>query len=182
AGLTYASLVAEGNQVTVFEKDKRPGGAFRYAGKAPLFQEVAASEASFERYIRDLFAACARNGVKFRFECDVTEQPDVLTPFDRLVVAPGARYGLGLGEFATKTLDGGPPRLPPFSQLFSAPMFRDWFYYKARRATAERLRPFAKPGQIVVVIGDAVRAGKSKDAIASAFEAALLPRPGVRPE
>src|SRR5262249_53769475 len=42
AGLTYASLVAEGNDVTVFEKDARPGGAFRYAGKAPLFQEVAA--------------------------------------------------------------------------------------------------------------------------------------------
>src|SRR5262249_20397630 len=56
AGLTYASLVAKGKEVTVFEKDKRPGGAFRYAGKAPLFQEVAASEASFERYIGDLFA------------------------------------------------------------------------------------------------------------------------------
>ena len=48
AGLTYASLVADGNDVTVFEKDKRPGGAFRYAGKAPLFQEVEASEASFD--------------------------------------------------------------------------------------------------------------------------------------
>ena len=47
AGLTYASLVAEGNDVTLFEKDKRPGGAFRYAGKAPLFQEVAASEFEF---------------------------------------------------------------------------------------------------------------------------------------
>src|SRR5262249_3776153 len=32
AGLTYASLVAAGNEVTVFEKDARPGGAFRYAG------------------------------------------------------------------------------------------------------------------------------------------------------
>src|SRR6185437_17124442 len=63
AGLTYASLVTEGNDVTVFEKEKRPGGAFRYAGKAPLFQEVAASELSFERYIADLFAACTRKGV-----------------------------------------------------------------------------------------------------------------------
>ncbi len=41
-------------QVTVFEKEGRPGGAFRYAGKAPLFQEVEASERSFERYIADL--------------------------------------------------------------------------------------------------------------------------------
>jgi adenine/guanine phosphoribosyltransferase-like PRPP-binding protein len=32
----------------------------------------------------------------------------------------------------------------------------------------------AKPGQTVVVIGDAAQAGKSKEAIASAFEAALL--------
>src|SRR5690349_20871882 len=97
AGLTYASLVAEGNDVTVFEKDKRPGGTFRYAGKAPLFQEVAASAASFERYIGDLVAACTRNGVKFRFECDVADQPAVLAPFDRLVIATGARYRLGLG-------------------------------------------------------------------------------------
>jgi hypothetical protein len=32
----------------------------------------------------------------------------------------------------------------------------------------------ARPGQIVTVIGDAVSAGKSKQAITSAFEAALL--------
>jgi hypothetical protein len=31
-----------------------------------------------------------------------------------------------------------------------------------------------RPGQHVIVIGDAARAGKSKDAIASAFKAALL--------
>ena len=44
AGLTYASLVADGNKVTVFEKDRAAGGAFRYAGKAPLFQEVEAND------------------------------------------------------------------------------------------------------------------------------------------
>jgi len=32
----------------------------------------------------------------------------------------------------------------------------------------------AKPGQTVIAIGDAVTAGKSKPAIAGAFEAALL--------
>ena len=175
AGLTYASLVAAGNEVTVFEKDARPGGAFRYAGKAPLFQEVAASEASFERYIGDLVAACTRNGVKFRFACDVADQPNVLAPFDRLVIATGARYRFGLETIATNMLHWGAARSPPFSRLFSAPKFRDWFYYKGRRATADRLRQFAKPGQMVIAIGDAVRAGKSKEAIASAFEAALLP-------
>jgi hypothetical protein len=34
----------------------------------------------------------------------------------------------------------------------------------------------ARPGQIVIAIGDAVKAGKSKEAIASAFEMALLGR------
>jgi hypothetical protein len=51
---------------------------------------------------------------------------------------------------------------------------RNWFYYQARRGTALRLRHLAHPGQRVIVIGDAARAGKSKEAIAGAFEAALL--------
>jgi dimethylglycine catabolism A len=174
AGLTYASLVAEGNDVTVFEKETRAGGAFRYAGKAPLFQEVAASEASFTRYIDDLVAACSGKGVKFRWRCDVAGDPRMLAPFDRVVIATGASYRFGLRPIVTKMLDLGVARWPLLSRLFSVATFRDWFYYRARRATAERFRQFAKPGQRVVAIGDAVAAGKSKEAIASAFEAALL--------
>jgi 2,4-dienoyl-CoA reductase-like NADH-dependent reductase (Old Yellow Enzyme family) len=174
AGLTYASLVAEANEVTVFEKEARAGGAFRYAGKAPLFQEVAASEASFTRYIDDLAAACSGKGVKFRWRCDVAADPGVLAPFDRVVIATGARYRFGLAPIATKMLDRNVARWPLMSRFFSMPMFRDWFYYRARRGTADRFRQLAKPGQRVVAIGDAVAAGKSKEAIASAFEAALL--------
>jgi dimethylglycine catabolism A len=174
AGLTYASLVADGNQVTVFEKDAHAGGAFRYAGKAPLFQEVAASEYSFERYVADLVAACVRKGVEFRFESDATDRPELLAPFDRLVIATGAAYRFGLGPIATGMLDNGAARWPGVSRLLSTPRVRDWFYYRARRGTAERFRRLAKPGQSVTVIGDAVRAGKSKQAIAGAFEAALL--------
>jgi hypothetical protein len=40
---------------------------------------------------------------------------------------------------------------------------------------ADRFQQLAKPRQIVIAIGDAVAAGKSKEAIASAFEAALVP-------
>jgi 2,4-dienoyl-CoA reductase-like NADH-dependent reductase (Old Yellow Enzyme family) len=174
AGLTYASLVADGNQVTVFEKDARAGGAFRYAGKAPLFQEVAASEHSFERYVADLVAACVRKGVEFRFESDATDRPELLAPFDRLVIATGAAYRFGLGPIATGMLDKGAARWPGVSRLFSTPRVRDWFYYRARFGTAERFKRLAKPRQSVTVIGDAVRAGKSKQAIAGAFEAALL--------
>jgi dimethylglycine catabolism A len=174
AGLTYALLVAEGNDVTVFEKDERPGGAFRYAGKAPLFQEVVASEASFARYIGDLVAVCTRNGVKFRFRCDVAAEPDVLAPFDRIVIATGARYRFGLGPIAETLLDGGIARWPLVSRVLSSARVRDWFYFRARCATADRFRPLVKPGQGIAVIGDALVAGKSKEAIASAFEAALL--------
>jgi 2,4-dienoyl-CoA reductase-like NADH-dependent reductase (Old Yellow Enzyme family) len=174
AGLTYASLTADGNQVTVFEKDKRPGGAFRYAGKAPLFQEVEASERSFERYIADLVAACTQKGVKFRLETDVAHESGLLSPFDRIVVATGAQYRYGLGLIATQLLDWGAGRWPGAFRLFSIPAFRDWFYYKARQGTAERFTRLAKPGQIAIAIGDAVEAGKSKQAIASAFQAALL--------
>ncbi len=131
AGLTYASLVAEGNTVTVFEKSARPGGAFRYACKAPLFQEVEASEASFTRYIADLVAACERKGVQFRFRTDVTRKSEVLAPFDRVVIASGAAYRFGLGALAVATLDAGLARAPGLAQLFKNAPLRDWFYHRA---------------------------------------------------
>ncbi len=174
AGLTYAALVAADNAVTVFEKNSHAGGTFRYAGKAPLFQEVEASEQSFARYIADMVAACEFNGVVFRTSTDVTAQPDLLTPFDRIVIATGAEYRFGLRAAAEWMLDNNLARAPGLAQLFSWPKLRDWFYYRARRATARQFAPLARPGQSVTVIGDAVRAGKSKQAIASAFDAALL--------
>jgi hypothetical protein len=98
----------------------------------------------------------------------------VLAPFDRIVIATGGGYRFGLGPIATKMLAWGVPRWPLLCRFFSGAMFRDWFYYQARRGTADRFRQLAQPGQRVVVIGDAMTAGKSKEAIASAFEAALL--------
>jgi 2,4-dienoyl-CoA reductase-like NADH-dependent reductase (Old Yellow Enzyme family) len=174
AGLTYASLVAEGNSVTVFERAAQAGGAFRYAGKAPLFQEHEASERSFARYIDQMTRACSQKGVTFRFGTDISRAPDLLAPFDRVVIATGARYRFGLGPLPAFLLDLGAGRWPGLRQLFSQPAFRDWFYYRARRGTAEALKPLVKPSQKLVVIGDAVAAGKSKAAISSAFEAALL--------
>jgi len=174
AGLTYAALVADGNSVTVFEKNARAGGSFRYAGKAPLFQEVEASEKSFARYVADLFAACEMKGVVFRLATDVSELPGLLAPFERIVVASGAEYRFGLGPLAEWMLDHDFARAPGLARLFAMPALRDWFYHRARRATGERFEGLARPGQTVIVIGDAVRAGKSKQAIASAFEAALL--------
>jgi dimethylglycine catabolism A len=178
AGLTYASLVADGNKVTVFEKAKRAGGSFRHAGKAPLFQEVEASDQSFARYIDDMTAACKKKGVVFRFATDVTADPSLLTPFDRIVIATGAAYRFGLGPFATWALDSGAARWPGVARLLSNAKLRDWFYYRGRRASTGGFKRLTRPGQTTVVIGDAIKAGKSKQAIASAFEAALLRNEG----
>ena len=174
AGLTYASLVADSNNVTVFEREAVAGGAFRYAGKAPLFQDVVANEHSFERYVRELVAACTYQGVTFRHGVDVAQAPELLAPFDRIVIATGAQYRFGLGRLPTMLLDLGVGRWPGVKEVFSMPAFRDWFYHQARTATGGEFKRLAKQGQKIVVIGDAAVAGKSRPAIASAFEAALL--------
>ena len=174
AGLTYASLVAQDNAVTVFERKPEPGGAFQFAAKAPLFQEVEAEERSFARYIDNLVAACQAKGVKLRLATDVTAAPQLLVGFDTIVIATGAEYRLRLGPLANWLLDSGIARAPGIGRLFRSSAVRDWFYYRARRGTAARFRRLARAGQRVIVIGDAARAGKSKEAIASAFQAALL--------
>jgi hypothetical protein len=174
AGLSYASLVADGNQVTVLERAPAPGGALRYAGKAPLFQEVEAREAPLLTYIAELERACREAGVAFRYGVDVRRDPSLLAPFDRVVFATGARYRFGLGALVPALLDAGCGRWPGLRRLFASPRLRDWFYTSARRATAGAMRALAHPGQTVLVIGDAAQAGKAKEAITSAFEAALL--------
>ena len=98
----------------------------------------------------------------------------LLAGFDTIVIATGAQYRFGLRPVVDWFLDTGIARAPGIARLFISSPIRNWFYYKARRGTAPRLRDLARPGQRVIVIGDAARPGKSKEAIASAFEAALL--------
>jgi 2,4-dienoyl-CoA reductase-like NADH-dependent reductase (Old Yellow Enzyme family) len=174
AGLTYASLVADGSEVTVFERLAQPGGAFRHVGKAPFFQGVPANEESFTRYIDQLYQACLAKRVRFAFGTDIVHQPHLLQDFDRIVIATGARYRFGLGPIARAMLASGAARWPGIRKLFERPEFRDWFYYRARAGTAPAFKNLARPVQKVIAIGDAVEAGKSKAAISSAFEAAFL--------
>ena len=174
AGLTYASLVAEGNRVTVFEREATPGGAFRRVGKAPLFQEVAAEQAALDRYVADLVAACMHKGVIFVNGVDVIETPGPLATYDRIVIATGARYRFGLGLLTNLLLDHRAARWPVLRSLFAMAWFRDWLYHSARQSTGEAARRVARPRQKIVLIGDALKPGKSRPAIASAFEAALL--------
>ena len=158
----------------MFEREAVPGGAFRHAGKAPLYQDVVANQASFDRYIERMVAACIHKGVTFRYGIDIARAPGELANFDRIVIATGARYRFGLGRLPAMLLDRGAGHWPGLERIFKMPAFRNWFYERARRATGDDFRRLARPGQKVTVIGDAIRAGKSRPAIASAFEAALL--------
>ncbi len=177
AGLSYASLVADGNQVTVYERESVPGGAFRHAGKAPKFQDVEADEGSLNTYIAELERACRQKGVTFKYGIDVFQFPQALRDFQRVVIATGADYRYGIGPLVRWLLDAGLGKSAIVRWLFSSVRVRNWFYDGARSATGDtRLAP-ANPGQRVVVIGDAARAGKSQQAIASAFRAAYASRP-----
>jgi hypothetical protein len=144
------------------------------AAKAPLFQEVETEARSFERYIADMLAACRAKGVQFRFATDAIAASALLAGFDIVVIATGARYRFGLRPLVHWLLNSGVARSRGIARLFKSPSLRNWFYYTARRGTAPRFRHLARTGQRVIVIGDAARAGKSKDAIRSAFDAALL--------
>ena len=104
----------------------------------------------------------------------MTGEPRILEGYDRVVFATGARYRYGLGSLATRLLDSGLGKSMPGRRLFTSGRLRNWLYYRARRGTGPAMRRLARADQKVVVIGDAASAGKARDAIDSAFRAALL--------
>jgi 2,4-dienoyl-CoA reductase-like NADH-dependent reductase (Old Yellow Enzyme family) len=171
AGLSYASLVAPGNKVTVFEKEESAGGSFRLAGLAPKFQEVDAAPGPLLRYIAELERACRKGGVKFHFDCDVAKSPEVLAGFDQIVVASGSTYRTGLGLIPL-LLRADFARLPVMRTIAKNPKVRNWFYHQARVPTGESIGA-RLAARKVSLIGDAVTPGKSEAAILSAFEAAF---------
>ncbi|NMI01747.1 NAD(P)-binding protein [Pseudonocardia acidicola] len=177
AGLSYASLVAPGNDVTVIDRADRPGGAFRLTGLAPRFNDVAAAEPTFVAYIDELERDCRRKGVRFRFGAEATRED--LHDADVVVVATGAHYRLGLGAVVPRLLHTRAARTTLAARLFASTRVRDWLYYRLRAgrgADLARSLPIGATTE-VVVIGDAARAGKAREAITSAFDAALTPTP-----
>ncbi len=64
-------------------------------------------------------------------------------------------------------------RKAPWVRLACNDKLRNWFYYQARRATGRDVVARLRGAYSVEMIGDAVHAGKSEEAIASAFAAAF---------
>jgi hypothetical protein len=110
---------------------------------------------------------------------DARSAPESLESFDRVVIATGATWRFGLGPIVRWLLEHAAVQHRLIRRLLSSGLLREWLYRGACRATGEDLAGLARPGQKVVVIGDARRAGKSAPAIRSAFEAALLGRHGA---
>lgn len=171
AGLSYASLVAGRNQVTVFERADRPGGALRNAAMAPLFQDVEARPESLSAFIAELERDCRMQGVELRYGVEPGSQPGLLAPYARVVIATGAVYRFGLGPLSRWLLRSGRAARGPLARLFRHPRLRRWLYYRARRPAPALAVP-GRSGQVITVIGDAARPGKAVEAIAAAFELA----------
>jgi hypothetical protein len=166
-------LVAQENQVTVFERSPRAGGAFLLAGLAPRFQGVDANPASLHRFIAALEMRCRKAGVVFEFNREIGGDDDVLKGFDLVVLASGAKYLNGLGPVVNWVLEKGLAHLPLLRQLAASQRFRNWFYYKARRSTGRRLLRQIEGRIPVIVVGDAKSPGKSQEAILNAFESVI---------
>ena len=171
AGLSYAALVADTNTVTVYEKSTRSGGALRYAGLAPRFQDVEARQTPLDNFIEALERTCNEKRVRFVYGADIKNASQLAAnDFDRVVIATGARYRLGLGPLLLTLIRRGWARVPVLRWVFARPKVRDWLYYGAREPLVPKL---GKLRGKVLVIGDAVAPGKTREAIASAFDTAL---------
>jgi 2,4-dienoyl-CoA reductase-like NADH-dependent reductase (Old Yellow Enzyme family) len=170
AGLSYAELAAADNRVTVFERQSGPGGALRYAGLAPQFQGVEADRKALDAFVGELERACREKGVLFRYGMTIEALASIAPEFDRIVLATGASYRFGLGPLVVWLLESGWGKSPLARRVFRSTRLRDWFYYRARRSTRPGMEDMN--GKDVLIIGDALAPGKTREAIASAYRAA----------
>jgi 2,4-dienoyl-CoA reductase-like NADH-dependent reductase (Old Yellow Enzyme family) len=118
AGLSYASLAAQRNTVSVIDSRDRVGGNFLLTGKAPLFNDVEATEPSFAAYISNLENECQRLGVVFHLGSAAEVRSELLQDADTIVIAAGARYRAGLGPLVEKILNTGLMKSPAVKKVF----------------------------------------------------------------
>ncbi|MFE4837409.1 NAD(P)-binding protein [Arthrobacter sp. NPDC056691] len=179
AGLSYAALTAAGNTVCVLDKRDHAGGNFLLTGKAPIFNDVEAAEPSFVAYIANLEKECRRAGVRFHLGKPAHARTELLQEADLIVIAAGARYRGGVGPLVEKILNTRFMKSGAVKKVFSNHKVRDFFYYRFRigrgSSLVRSLGLTHLPSDRLMIIGDAAQAGKAREAITSAFEAALNP-------
>lgn len=170
AGLTYAGHAAAHNNLTIFEREPRGGGALHLAGQVARFQNIRPTSESFDQFISSLEAICDVGGVERRYSVDPLSDPGMLANYDRIVIATGARPPLaGLVRAA---ISAGFLRSGPLAALAARERVRQWFYTRARKATGTEVAARLPAGVRVEIIGDASRPDKCAAAISSAFAAA----------
>ena len=172
AGLTFASVMADANEVTVFEKRKEVGGSFLLAGHAPKFQTVESRPETFEFYIQSMKQICESRGAVLYTNFDPFNDPNRLKNFDWIVIAAGAQLPFGLQTSVNVMLKAGLFKISFLKYLASNNKIRDLFYYSLRRPTAKNLINILPSGCKVSVIGDAAQSGKATEAIKSAYDLA----------
>jgi dimethylglycine catabolism A len=161
------------NSVTLVERDAIPGGALRLAALAPRFQNVDAEPRAFEAYVSELEQACRDKGVEFRYGVRIERLAELDGEFDRIVIATGARYRLGATQPIASLLRSGWGRSGLGRWLFSSERVKNWFYHRARTpALVPGITELV--GRDVLVIGDALAPGRTREAIESAFKAAQV--------
>jgi 2,4-dienoyl-CoA reductase-like NADH-dependent reductase (Old Yellow Enzyme family) len=173
AGLSFAGLMAETNQVTLFEKQMDVGGSFLVAGYAPKFQTVDAVPESFAYYIESMKRNCENRGVDIQTGTDPFLDPDVLKTFDWIVIATGAQLPFGLQSVVNIMLRQGLFKAAILKLLASQNKIRNLFYYRFRRPTAKTYLDMIPKDCRVSIIGDAYNSGKASEAIKSAYDLAF---------
>jgi 2,4-dienoyl-CoA reductase-like NADH-dependent reductase (Old Yellow Enzyme family) len=173
AGMSYAALMAQRNNVTVFERDNQVGGAFRIVSDAPLFQNVEPRQESFQDYIASLHAMCLERGVTFIMNKNVELVPSLLEGFDHVVIASGARYRWGIGPIVNAVLKSGAMKKGLLKKIAENKTVRNYFYTRLRVNRRDDIGSLQNGSISIEFIGDAARPSRSEDAIRSAYEAAF---------
>jgi hypothetical protein len=175
AGLTFADMTASRNQVIVRDVSPSAGGSFRYTGLAPAFEAVDAVQDTFAEYIEGMKAACASHGAVLELGAAETTGQQA-EGFDRIVIATGARYPLGLTKTINYLLGCGIGHMRLVKKIWARPWVKELFFYRIRHSNLPDISRITRAGRPrVVVIGDAQRPGRANQAIQSAYLAALIP-------
>ncbi len=118
AGLTYASLVARRTRSPCSSGRLVPAAHSATPARRRCSRRSSPTRIRSTAPLRSS-SLRARKGVTFCYGIDVARTPELLAPFDRIVIATGAQYRFGLGRLPTTLLDWGAGRWPVLAPVFA---------------------------------------------------------------